>query len=148
MLTECLENVFTLTPTITANTDDVDDDDDDDDPCSLGKQQNEKRKLDSHSLLFPSSLFKSSYFYFFLVPLSWSNLYWSILVIRAGALVWWLREETHVLKVVSSNPSTAYWLTFSYIYLFVLKIVMFVWKDENKLKRGREWHKFINHLII
>ena len=27
-----------------------------------------------------------------------------------GAPVLWLWEETHVLKVVSSNPSTVYWM--------------------------------------
>ena len=30
----------------------------------------------------------------------------------AGALVYWLWEETHVVKVVGSNPSTAYYGTF------------------------------------
>ena len=35
---------------------------------------------------------------------------------RAGALVWWLWEETHVLKVVGSNPSTIYWMKNFRIY--------------------------------
>ena len=28
----------------------------------------------------------------------------------AGALVYWLCEATHVLKVVGSNPGTIYWM--------------------------------------
>ena len=46
----------------------------------------------------------------------------------AGALVQWLREETHVLKVVGSNPSTKYWMDI-FSHIVVVKIVMFVWKD-------------------
>ena len=55
-------------------------------------------------------------------------------------LVQWLWEENHVPKVVSSNPGTAYWMAIS-SFLFVVKIVICVWKDENKLKRGRGWPK-------
>ena len=35
----------------------------------------------------------------------------------AGALVYWLWEETHVLKVVGSNPSPVYWMDIFHIYL-------------------------------
>ena len=35
-----------------------------------------------------------------------------------GALVQWLWEETHVPKVMSSNPGTIYWMDiFSHTYL-------------------------------
>ena len=34
-----------------------------------------------------------------------------------GALVWWLWEETHVSKVVSSNPDTIYWMDIFYIHI-------------------------------
>ena len=37
---------------------------------------------------------------------------------RAGALVMWLCVETHVPKVVGSNPSTVYWMDILHIYLF------------------------------
>ena len=40
----------------------------------------------------------------------------------------WLWEETHVLRVVGSNPSTEYWMDI-FSHLIVTKIV---WKDENK----------------
>ena len=44
----------------------------------------------------------------------------------AGALVQWLREETHVPKVVGSNPGTVYWMDiFSHI-LDVKIVMMFV----------------------
>ena len=36
---------------------------------------------------------------------------------RAGALVKWLWEGTHVPKVVSSNPGTVYWMDIFHIYL-------------------------------
>ena len=45
---------------------------------------------------------------------------------RAGDLVLWLCEETHVQEVVGLNPSTGYWL---YIFSRIpidIKIVMFV----------------------
>ena len=45
-------------------------------------------------------------------------------------------EETHVPKVVSSNPSTVYWINI-YSHLSVVKIVMCVRKGENKRKIGR-----------
>ena len=44
---------------------------------------------------------------------------------RAGALVKWLWEETHVLKVIGLNPSTIYWMD-DFSHIFVVKIVMFV----------------------
>ena len=37
---------------------------------------------------------------------------------------------------MGSNPSTIYWMDI-FSHIFVVKIVMFVWKDENKLKRGQ-----------
>ena len=43
----------------------------------------------------------------------------------AGALVYWLCEATHVLKVVGSNPGTIYWMDI-FTHQFVVKIVMFV----------------------
>ena len=50
----------------------------------------------------------------------------------------WLWEETRVQKVVSSNPSTIYWMDII-SRKFVVKIVMFVWKDDNKWKRFLGW---------
>ena len=55
--------------------------------------------------------------------------------------VYWLREETHVLKVVGLNPHAVN-LMDNYSHIFAVKIVTFVWKDENKLKRGRVWPIF------
>ena len=43
----------------------------------------------------------------------------------AGALVQWLWEETHVPKVVGSNPGTVYWMDI-FSHIIVVKIVMFV----------------------
>ena len=40
-----------------------------------------------------------------------------ITTVREGALVWWLWEETRVLKFVGSNPSTIYWMDIFNIYL-------------------------------
>ena len=50
----------------------------------------------------------------------------------------WLWEETSVLKVMSSNPSTIYWMDI-FSHTFDVQIVMFVWKDRNKRKRGLGW---------
>ena len=36
---------------------------------------------------------------------------------RAGALVWWLWEETHAPKIIGSNPHTVYWMDIFHIYL-------------------------------
>ena len=46
-------------------------------------------------------------------------------------LLW---EETHALKVVGSNPSTVYWMDI--FNIFIVKIVTFVWKYENKRRNG------------
>ena len=43
----------------------------------------------------------------------------------AGALVKWLWEETHVPKVVGSNPGTIYWVDI-FSRLCVVKIVICV----------------------
>ena len=39
------------------------------------------------------------------------------LIDRAGAMVSWIGEETHVPKVVGSNPGTAYWM---YIFFAII----------------------------
>ena len=52
---------------------------------------------------------------------------------NVNSLVWQLWEETHVPKVVGSNPCTVK-LDGHFSRMFVVKIVMFVWKDENKQK--------------
>ena len=41
----------------------------------------------------------------------------------AGALVWWLWEETHVPKVMGFNLGTVYWMDI-FSHLFVVKTVM------------------------
>ena len=71
---------------------------------------------------------------------SWNN--WKV---RVGALVQWLWEETLAPKVVGSNPSTVYWMDI-FSHLFVVTIVMFVWKDENKRKDPRIAH-FLNEKL-
>ena len=43
---------------------------------------------------------------------------------RARALVKWLWEETRVPKVISSNPSTVYWVDI-FSHLFIVRIIMF-----------------------
>ena len=35
-----------------------------------------------------------------------------------------------------------------FFHIFVVKIVMFVWRDENKLKSGRGWYTWINSAIV
>ena len=45
------------------------------------------------------------------------------------ALVEWLWEETHVVKVMGSNPISVF---FTYFFW-----KLFVWKDENKEKEAR-----------
>ena len=42
------------------------------------------------------------------------------------ALVWWLWEETQVLKVVGSNPITIYWMDIFHVDF------VFAWKDVSK----------------
>ena len=54
---------------------------------------------------------------------------------RVGALVYGLCDETHVQKVVSLNPSTTFCMNL-FSHLFVVRIVMFVWKDENIRKEA------------
>ena len=44
-----------------------------------------------------------------------------LLLIWAGALVSWLWEETHIPKVVGSNPVTVYWMDI-FSHIFVVKI--------------------------
>ena len=65
---------------------------------------------------------------------------------RAGALVSWLWEETYVPRVVVWTPVPFTGRTF-FSHLFVVKIVMFAWKDENKWKRGRGWPIFNNSMF-
>ena len=49
--------------------------------------------------------------------------------------------ETHILKVVGSNPSNIYWMDI--FSLICRKIVLiFLKKTENKRKRGRGWPIF------
>ena len=47
----------------------------------------------------------------------------TLLSLMAGALVQWLWEETHVLKVMGSNTGTLYWMDII-SQIFVVKIVM------------------------
>ena len=55
-------------------------------------------------------------------------------ILWAGALVLWLWEETHVPKVVSSNRDTVYWMDI-FSHLFVVQIVMCVWKRWKWMKK-------------
>ena len=55
-----------------------------------------------------------------------------------ASLVKWLKEEAHIREVISSNPSTRYWMD-KLITLICCKIVLMFEKTENKLKRGRGW---------
>ena len=61
----------------------------------------------------------------------------SRIITSLGAVVSWLWEETQVPKVVRANPDTVYWMDI-FSNLFVVKIVICIWKDENKWKRGRD----------
>ena len=45
---------------------------------------------------------------------------------KAGALVQWLWEETHVPKVIGSNPGAVYWMDMTFSTLICCKIVLFV----------------------
>ena len=51
--------------------------------------------------------------------------------------------------VVSSIPSTVYWMDI-FPHLFVINIVLCVWKDKNKWKRGRvgPFKKIIDHTSL
>ena len=40
--------------------------------------------------------------------------------IRAGALIWWLWETTHVQEVVGSNPGAVYWMDMTFFTLYCL----------------------------
>ena len=51
----------------------------------------------------------------------WSNFDTEEFSVWAGALVQWLWEETHVVKVVGSNPGTIKWMDF-FSHIFVVKI--------------------------
>ena len=51
-----------------------------------------------------------------------------------------LWEETCIPKVVSSNPSTIYWMDIFHIS----RIVIFVWKYENKQKEAGVAHFYKN----
>ena len=59
----------------------------------------------------------------------------------AGTLFKWLWEETHVLKVVSSNPITIYWMQF-FTLIFCKICYICLKKTENKRKRSQEWAIF------
>ena len=43
---------------------------------------------------------------------------------------------------MGSNPSTIYWMDII-SHIFAVRIIMFVRKDENKRKIGREWPNFM-----
>ena len=49
-------------------------------------------------------------------------------------------------KVVGSNPSTVYWMDIIW-HLFVVEIVMFVWKDENEQKKRLALAHFLKKTI-
>ena len=51
-----------------------------------------------------------------------------------GALVLWLWEETHVPKILGSNPSTVCWMDI-FSHIFVVRIVMFLFE---KMKINEE----------
>ena len=48
--------------------------------------------------------------------------------------------------MVFSNRNTIYWMDI-FSHLYVVKILMFVWKDKNKWKSGRRW-KYIKKFYI
>ena len=58
-----------------------------------------------------------------------------------GTLVQWLWQQTHVVKVMSSNPNTIYWMKFLTLICFQICNVCLE-KTENKRKRGRGWPIF------
>ena len=57
---------------------------------------------------------------------------------RAGSLVQWLSEETHVQEIVSSNPTAENWMD-HFTRVFCVKIVLMFGKTGNKQKLGWEW---------
>ena len=50
-------------------------------------------------------------------------------------------------KVVGSNPSTVYWMDIIW-HLFVVEIVMFVWKDENEQKKRLALAHFLKKQFV
>ena len=56
---------------------------------------------------------------------------------RAGALVWWLWEDTPVLKVVDSNPGAIYWMIITFFTYICCKNCN-VCNDENKQKEAED----------
>ena len=50
-------------------------------------------------------------------------------------LVGWLWEETHVPKVVGSNPDTVYWMDI-FSHIFVEQIVMLIVRKDQKTIKG------------
>ena len=63
----------------------------------------------------------------------------------AGALVLWLWEVTHVWKAVGSNPSAVYWMNI-FSHWFVVKIVLFRWKDRKLMKKRPRLDHFFKKL--
>ena len=53
-------------------------------------------------------------------PLSHTHLL-LIYITPRGSPVWWLWEETHVPKVVGSNPGTVYWMDMTFFTLICCK---------------------------
>ena len=53
----------------------------------------------------------------------------------------WLKEETHIQKVVSLNPSTGYWMNI-FPHLFVVKFGLFVWKRQKINEKEAEDEPF------
>ena len=65
-------------------------------------------------------------------------------MIALGALVQWLKEETHNQKVMSSNPGVGYWMDIFHIIL-LKNMYCLLEKTKSKRKRGRGWPIFINY---
>ena len=65
---------------------------------------------------------------------------------RAGTLVQWLWEETHVPKVMGSSPSTIYWLDNFHIYLMQKMLCLFEKTKINKKEAGdfKEMNKLLS----
>ena len=64
----------------------------------------------------------------------------------AGALVYWLWEETHILKVVGSNPSPVYWMDiFHHFIISMQKIVMFEKTRINEKEAGYGFVRWLGH---
>ena len=67
--------------------------------------------------------------------------------IWAGALVQWLWEEDSRSKGRGFKSQHCI-LDRHFSHLFVVRIIMFVWKDENKLKRGQGWPIFKKNFYL